>query len=135
MPHSPYEATVYPPIRDLDPYRRELIHARASQDSGVRDQDAEEALLENAESLLEHCDFLEVKLDMKVRGCSVYAFIVESLTKGASQKDALRQSVKEVQGLEEKVGVLEEQNRTLKEEIAALKLDLEKARAGTESKK
>ncbi|KAL8789938.1 MAG: hypothetical protein Q9195_006599 [Heterodermia aff. obscurata] len=114
MPHSPYQTTVYAPIQDLEPFRQNFAREHIRQDNGERDKDAEEMLLQDGESLLEHCDFLETKLDIKKRD--------------------LGQSIKENQALKQRVEALEKQSRAQKEEIAALKLDLETARAGTEVK-
>lgn len=64
MPHSPYRKTVYPPIQDLREYRRKLAHHRASWE---QDDDCQEEILLNiGELLVEHCDFVETKLDIKV---------------------------------------------------------------------
>lgn len=67
MPQSPYRQTVYPPIQDVDQYRRELILHRASWEDGARDKDLVDSLLDTGERLGEHCEFLETKLDIKVR--------------------------------------------------------------------
>jgi hypothetical protein len=68
MPHSPYHNVVYAPINDLEGYRRDLRHARSHFEEGSEwRQDPEEELLGAAECLLDHCDFLETKLDIKVR--------------------------------------------------------------------
>ena len=67
MPHSPYRKTVYPPIQDVDEYRRELIQHRANWECGERDKYLADSLLEIGETLVEHCEFLETKLVIKVR--------------------------------------------------------------------
>ena len=64
MPHSPYQKTVYPAIKDLQEYRLELTRQRARLDDGELD---EQMLLVYAEILLDQCDFLDDKLDVKVR--------------------------------------------------------------------
>ena len=64
MPQSPYRETVYPPIQDVDEYRRDLNMYQAREDRGERIGDYE--LLEFAEPLVKHCEFLEAKLDIKV---------------------------------------------------------------------
>ena len=69
MPHSPYRTTVYPPIKDLDGFRRDLNQHRADEENGESNKWARGELLEIGETLLEHCDFLEAKLDIKVRIC------------------------------------------------------------------
>ncbi len=66
MPHSPYRKIIYPPIGDVDEYRRELIVHRAGEDDGERDKDRAATLLDLGDTLVEHCDFLEEKLDIKV---------------------------------------------------------------------
>ena len=66
MPHSPYRKTVYPPIRDLGEYERDLREHRSSYENEERDKFAEFALLEIGENLLAHCDFLDTKLGIKV---------------------------------------------------------------------
>lgn len=67
MPHSPYSQIVYPPIRDLDEFRRDLNGHRVSWENDERDKERDELLLDIGESLIEHCDFLEEKLKIKVR--------------------------------------------------------------------
>ncbi len=66
MPHSPYRKTVYPPIQNVDEYRRELAEHRASWEDDERDKCRDEMLLKIGEILVEHCEFLETKLDIKV---------------------------------------------------------------------
>ena len=66
MPQSPYRTTVYPPIQNVDEYKRELNHHRASWEDEERDKYRDEALLVIGEALVEHCNFLEEKLDIKV---------------------------------------------------------------------
>jgi hypothetical protein len=67
MPHSPYRRVVYPPIDDLDEYRHILRQSRSQFEEGEKDMDAQESLLETGDNLLEHCDFLDEKLDIKGR--------------------------------------------------------------------
>lgn len=67
MPHSPYQTTVYAPINNLDSYRSDLNDHRNSLEDGERDKDRDELLLDIGEKLLEHCEFLEEKLRIKVR--------------------------------------------------------------------
>lgn len=69
MPHSPYTDTVYPPIDDLDEYRRELRQSRSRYEEGLGEKDtySVDALLDDGDNLLEHCDFLDTKLNIKVR--------------------------------------------------------------------
>jgi len=67
MPHSPYRTTVHPPINDLGYCRQTLTRQRLSYDDGQRDKEAEATLLGVGDDLLEHCEFLETKLDIKVR--------------------------------------------------------------------
>ncbi len=62
MPHSPYQKIVYPPITDLNIFKkayRSLFHEG-------EDVDVEGLLLEG-ERLLEHCEFLEDRLSINVR--------------------------------------------------------------------
>lgn len=66
MPHSPYRKTIYPPISNLDEFRQGLAHHRVSWESGERDKQRDELLLDIGEVLVEHCDFLEEKLAIKV---------------------------------------------------------------------
>lgn len=67
-PLSPFTQTVYPPIEDLNKYRRDLRDRRAHFDVG---RDIEEIysvgeLLDTSEALLDQCDFLNKKLVIKV---------------------------------------------------------------------
>ncbi|KAL9043547.1 MAG: hypothetical protein Q9214_003269 [Letrouitia sp. 1 TL-2023] len=66
MPHSPYRKTIYPPISDLDEYKRGITQHRVSLESGERNKYWDEELLDIGELLVEHCDFLNRKLDVKV---------------------------------------------------------------------
>ena len=68
MPHSPYTQTVVPPLSDqlLDEYRQELQESRERLENCVYDQDAHQELLDIAENLVEHVDFLDAKLHIKV---------------------------------------------------------------------
>ncbi|KAL9131430.1 MAG: hypothetical protein Q9217_000644 [Psora testacea] len=114
MPHSPYRTTIYPPIQDLDEYRRDINKHRAQFENGEADRYAVEELLDLGEPLLEHCDFLETKLEIKKREYGQLA----------KQNETLKQQNE----------ALKEESQAQKMEIAALKNELEKARAGTESK-
>lgn len=68
MPQSPYRTTVYPPIQDVSEFRRDLQRHRVSWDNGDSGSwGGEESLLDIGETLVEHCDFLEEKLHVKVR--------------------------------------------------------------------
>lgn len=67
MPHSPYQTTVYAPINNLDSYSRDLSHHRNSLEDGEHDKYRDQLLLDIGEKLLEHCEFLEEKLEIKVR--------------------------------------------------------------------
>lgn len=66
MPLSPYHTVIYPPIHDLEECRRDLRQSRSEYESGECDNYAE-GLLECGENLLEHYDFLDQKLKIKVR--------------------------------------------------------------------
>lgn len=67
MPQSPYRTTVYPSLNDLGYCRETLARQRLSYEDGERDKEAKVTLLDVGENLLEHCEFLEAKLDIKVR--------------------------------------------------------------------
>ena len=73
MPQSPYCTTIYPPINDLEEYRHDVRQGRIERDQGWVDCTIDSLGL--AESLLEHCDFLEDKLDARV---SIYFFFTSS---------------------------------------------------------
>ena len=77
MPHSPYRETVYPPIKDVDECRRDLHMYQAREERGERIGDNE--LLDFAEPLVEHCEFLEAKLDIKVRIYFIYGTLPSSM--------------------------------------------------------
>lgn len=70
MPHSPYSQEVQPPIKDLKAYEKDLRGYRYQEDEDIHDKYAASELLDRAESLLDHCHFLEEKLRIKV-GLSV----------------------------------------------------------------
>ena len=77
MPHSPYLETVYPPIQDVDEYRRDLRRYQAREE---RDEEiGSNELLVFAEPLVEHCEFLEAKLDIKVRIYFIYGTLPSSM--------------------------------------------------------
>jgi len=68
MPHSPYRITISAPIKDLDFYRQELRQSRARWECDAEDRyEMIEPLLDNGDTLIEQCEFLETKLDFKVR--------------------------------------------------------------------
>jgi hypothetical protein len=70
MPHSPYQTIVHPPIADLSEYRHSIRRLRADIDDERIDKYAVHEALEDGEHLLAQCDFLDKKLDIKVRfGC------------------------------------------------------------------
>ena len=50
----------------MEAYRRGFIEQRARCDNGERNEHAEQELLDDGEALIEQCDFLEGKLDVKV---------------------------------------------------------------------
>lgn len=68
MPHSPYIQQVQPPIsdNDLETFGRDLQRIRWEQDDGINDKYAVDTTLHIGERLLEHCEFLEAKLTIKV---------------------------------------------------------------------
>ena len=68
MPHSPYIRQVHPPIsdNDLETFRHDLQRIRWERDDGIDDKFAVDTALNIGEPLLEHCEFLEAKLTIKV---------------------------------------------------------------------
>ena len=66
MPHSPYQKTIHfhAPIHDLAAYHRDLRMYRVYWDKG--EEYGFHALMDGAETLLKHCDFLEEKLRLEV---------------------------------------------------------------------
>jgi hypothetical protein len=67
MANSPYVKTVHPPIQDLDQYFTLVREYRAECDRGENNKYAQAELTDTAEELLEHCEFLIEKLNIKVR--------------------------------------------------------------------
>ena len=67
MPHFPSHKLVHAPIQNLYVYRQNLGQFQTSIEDGQSDEDRDLGLLGIGELLLEHCDFLEAKLDIKVR--------------------------------------------------------------------
>lgn len=67
MPHSPFHKTVHAPIQNLYVYKQNLGRFRISIEDDECDGDTYSELLGTGELLLEHCDFLEAKLNIKVR--------------------------------------------------------------------
>ena len=125
MPQSPYQITIHPPVQSLGQYREVLARSRVSYEDGTLDRDAEGDLLEAGESLLGHCEFLESKLDVKVRLPSLFLrSMAVSLTGSALQKRDLDQLVKENENLKRRVEDLKRQGQAQKEEITALTNDL-----------
>ncbi|MCJ1246894.1 hypothetical protein MMC30_004105 [Trapelia coarctata] len=106
MPQSPYQQTVYPPIANLESYRYELRKARSRYEDGNR---LEDDTIDIGDLLLEHCDFLEAKLDIKKR----------DNTKLVKQNEAFRKEIE----------ALKVENESQKKEVAALKGELEKMAA------
>ena len=74
MPHSPYQKTItfHPPIRNLAAYHRDLKIYRVYWDEWEEDKFME--LMNDAETLLKHCDFLEEKLRLEVSHQSSITF-------------------------------------------------------------
>lgn len=66
MPHSPYTQTVHPPIADLDSYKTNIGGYKARFEDGDTDKYDAGCLLEIAEDLMEHCEFLDGKIRSKV---------------------------------------------------------------------
>ena len=71
-PHSPYTKAIFPPIGDLKSYKQALNHFRADFENQIRNKGAEEDLIGIGEDLLEHCEFLDEKLTVKVRVYRLY---------------------------------------------------------------
>lgn len=68
MPHSPYTKQVHPPISDneLETFSDSLQRIRYEQEQGRYDEYAVDTPLNIGEALIEHCEFLEAKLKIKV---------------------------------------------------------------------
>lgn len=66
MPHSPYTQTVAPPVYDLELYEARLRSARVKFVEHELEYYDTEDFLVMAEDLLEHCQFLDTKLVIKV---------------------------------------------------------------------
>jgi len=93
MSLSPYHTVINPPIHDLEEYKRDLRQSRSRYESGEPDNYAE-GLFECGENLLEHCDFLDQKLKIKVRvhwWINMSTFLSEILYSGktANEEDML----------------------------------------------
>lgn len=68
MPHSPYRKTIHPPIDDMDEYIKDLNRYRVGwENEQIEVKYLPEMLLSIAEPAIEHCKFLETKLEIKVR--------------------------------------------------------------------
>ena len=74
MPHSPYHTTVCQPVTDgdIDEYKQELTRHRIELEQGETDKYRPEALLEIGGAFVEYCEFLETKLNIKVRTYLIY---------------------------------------------------------------
>ncbi|KAF7507692.1 hypothetical protein GJ744_010245 [Endocarpon pusillum] len=103
MPQSPYRTTIYPPIDDVHGYRRDLARQRADWEDGNRVEEG--WLLDAGDELVEHCEFLEAKLAIRVPGPPFSVALCN---------------------VEGKRGIKKEENQVQKLEIAALKSELEK---------
>ena len=66
MALSPYTKIFQPPIRDFTFIVDDLKQYRVQYNRGDANEEAGLMVLEIVERLLEHWDFLEVKLDMKI---------------------------------------------------------------------
>ncbi|KAL9104702.1 MAG: hypothetical protein Q9163_000380 [Psora crenata] len=131
MPHSPFSQTVYPAVSDVDKLKRELIvHRSQCEGGGDRDDYLAEKLLDIGEDLAEQCEFLETKLEVKVRTHLVYGTLpkpVKRIANGACKceySQLARQIKKDIE-------TLKEESKTQQMEIVALKSELEKMRAVT----
>ncbi|KAK6442743.1 hypothetical protein LTR95_001026 [Oleoguttula sp. CCFEE 5521] len=89
MALSPYTKVVQPPIRDFTFIVDDLKQYRVQYNRGDADEEAGLMVLEIAEQLLEHCDFLKVKLDMKRRKITELEASLQSSNKGL--QDAVAQ--------------------------------------------
>ncbi|KAL8831873.1 MAG: hypothetical protein Q9191_000625 [Dirinaria sp. TL-2023a] len=108
MPHSPYNTTVYPPIRNFGDTKRDFGIHRGAFDNGDENEYREGELLDIGEALLDQCDFLEKKLNIKKR---------------------------EYNHLAEQYDELNEKNQALEGKIKAQELEIEalKRESGTKS--
>ena len=68
MPASPYHTTVHPPINDLASHSTSLDTLKSSWANDASSQDGDLACkaLDNGTHPLQYCEFLEVKLEVKV---------------------------------------------------------------------
>lgn len=68
MPQSPYHDIIYPPVDDIETIRDDIreIRIRHERDESYGQSDTWE-LLDNADLLLDQCDFLNGKTRAKVR--------------------------------------------------------------------
>ncbi|ERF69901.1 hypothetical protein EPUS_05445 [Endocarpon pusillum Z07020] len=128
MPHSLYLKTVYPPIRNVDEYRQDLARYRAKWEDGEVDMERDEMLLDIGESLVEHFDFLETKLNIKVP---------THLLMELCNKREYDQLAKQNDTLERENETLKKENKASKEESQAQKLEIAalKERAGEEGRR
>ncbi|KAL8643813.1 MAG: hypothetical protein Q9210_007543, partial [Variospora velana] len=132
MPHSPYQTTVYAPIRDLESYRRSLNRYRAAFDDDEDNDYRGDEILDLAEPLLEQVDFLEEKLNIKVMDdTSLHYTIMLTLDLQKSALNKLDKSYTALNGesdrlktentaLKDENVALKEENKALKDEVAAL---------------
>lgn len=59
MPHPPYTTTIYPPIEDLEEYKRDLRYWRSQYDRNVTAESGDvEVLMELGETLPTNANFL-----------------------------------------------------------------------------
>jgi hypothetical protein len=71
MSYSPYQKTVHAPIEDLNPYRSRVSQMRDRYEKGEMSREDQEVLICQADSLVQQCDFLGEKFDMKVGICNI----------------------------------------------------------------
>ncbi|KAI9677486.1 MAG: hypothetical protein M1817_006440 [Caeruleum heppii] len=111
MPHSPYRKTVHAPLQDLSQHRHDLIQNRVRFEDGENDKFAEEVLLEIGEDLIQQCDFLADKLEIKRRDHD--------------------QLVKQNSAMKEEIASLRNESVDQGVKIGMLKAELERMKAST----
>ncbi|KAG6989850.1 hypothetical protein G7Y79_00062g093280 [Physcia stellaris] len=116
MPHSPYQKTItfHAPIHDLPAYHRDLKIYRVYWDKG--EEDGFQDLMDDAETLLKNCDFLEEKLRLET-------FKTMELTR--SNKELTKSNEEFQRTIEE----LKEESRIQREEAEKLMSQLDDARS------
>ena len=96
MPNSPYTKTVFPPIQDLGGFEQDLARHRIQFDDGENNKYAQEELLALGEPLLEHCYFLDEKLNHKVATYLIAIILVDSVDEIADAADPAYRNAKRI---------------------------------------